>query len=49
MPEKTTELHNRLLAWRKDINAPLPTLNKGDTAAPEAKKKAKGKKKAAVD
>src|SRR4029077_5953231 len=49
MPEKTKELHDRLLAWRKEINAPLPTPNKGDTAAPEAKKKVKGKKKAAAD
>jgi len=25
MPEKTTELHNRMLAWRKELGAPVPT------------------------
>jgi arylsulfatase A-like enzyme len=49
MPEKTKELHNRLLAWRKEINAKLPTPNQGQSPPPEAKKKAKGKKKAAAD
>src|SRR6185295_6589003 len=45
MPDKTRDLHNRLLAWRKQINAPLPTPN---TPQPQAEggKKAKGKKKA---
>jgi hypothetical protein len=49
MPEKTKELHNRLLAWRKETNAKLPTPNKGESPPPEAKKKAKGKKKTAND
>jgi len=25
MPEKTKELHNRMLAWRKELGAPVPT------------------------
>ena len=25
MPEKTKELHQRMLAWRKAVNAPVPT------------------------
>jgi arylsulfatase A-like enzyme len=49
MPEKTKEMHDRLLAWRKDVKAPLPTANKGEAPPPEAKKKAKGKKKAVAD
>jgi len=27
MPEKVKELHARLVAWRKEISAPMPTLN----------------------
>jgi arylsulfatase A-like enzyme len=45
MPDKTRELHNRLLAWRKEINAPLPTPNKPSAASSDAPK-AKGKRKA---
>lgn len=51
MPEKAKELHDRMIAWRKDIGAKLPTPNTPTkkTAAPgdTAKKKDKGKKKAA--
>ncbi len=46
MPDKTRELHNRLLAWRKEINAPMPTPNKPGAAQPDEAKKGKGKKKA---
>jgi len=46
MPDKTRELHNRLLAWRKEINAPLPTPNKPGEGRPVEAKKGKGKKKA---
>lgn len=42
-PEKTAELHARLLAWRKDIGAKMPTKNDGSDLP--AKKKGKGKKK----
>jgi arylsulfatase A-like enzyme len=45
MPDKTRELHNRLLAWRKEINAPMPTPNTPQPQS-DAGKKGKGKKKA---
>jgi hypothetical protein len=28
MPDKTRELHDQMIAWRKAINAPLPALKK---------------------
>ena len=44
-PDKAKELHARLIAWRQETKAPMPTPNKaGDGAAAPAKKKAgKGK------
>jgi arylsulfatase A-like enzyme len=48
MPEKTKELHAKLVAWRQAINAPMPTPNQGDTrpaAKPKLGKKAKAKAK----
>ena len=45
-PEKTRELHTRLLAWRADIKAPMPTKN--EAAADSAPKKKKGGKKKAA-
>ncbi len=46
MPDKTKELLARLVAWRKEVNAPMPTKN-DVTAAPKIeKKKGKGKGKA---
>ena len=47
-PDKAKELHERLIAWRKETKAPMPTPNKpgADEAAPAAKKTGKGKKKA---
>jgi arylsulfatase A-like enzyme len=27
IPEKTKELHDKMLAWRKELNAPMPTKN----------------------
>jgi arylsulfatase A-like enzyme len=47
MPEKTRELHDRLIAWRQDVKAPMPTKNDGKTAIP--KKKARTKKAADDD
>ncbi len=47
MPEKAKELHDRLVAWRTELNAPMPTKNDGSAAKPKARGKAKGKKKAA--
>jgi arylsulfatase A-like enzyme len=45
MPDKTKELHTRLLAWRAATNAPMPTKNSAG-AAEEPKKKKGGKKRA---
>ena len=42
-PAKAKELHARLVAWRTEVHAPMPTKNDGDAAPPEAK--GKGKKK----
>ena len=41
-PQKTQELYTRLVAWRKDVNAPMPTKNDG-APAPDKKKKNKAK------
>jgi arylsulfatase A-like enzyme len=45
MPDKAKELHARLTAWRKEVNAPMPKPNKPSEAAPAAPKGKKGKKK----
>ena len=45
MPDKTKELHAKMLAWRAAVNAPMPKPNK-DLAQPPAQKKAKRKNKA---
>ena len=44
MPDKARQLHARLVAWRTEVNAPMPTQNDG-TAPPKAKAKKKGKRK----
>ena len=50
-PDKAKELHERLLAWRKELNAPMPTPNpdygKPTTTRPDVGTKAKrgGRKK----
>lgn len=46
MPEKASELHNKLVSWRKEINAPMPTKNDPQTTKADTTKKGKGKKKA---
>ena len=43
LPERTAELHARLVAWRKATNAPMPTPNAAVAEAPAAKR---GKKRA---
>ncbi len=43
-PAKAKELHAKLVAWRQEINAPMPTPNQA--AGAEAKKKKGGKRKA---
>ena len=46
MPDKTSELHAKMLAWREAIKAPMPTKNDGSAPAPV--KKAERKKKDAA-
>ena len=48
MPDKTKELHARLIAWRKETNAPMPAKNDGK-ASESPKKKGRGKKKPEVE
>jgi arylsulfatase A-like enzyme len=50
-PDKAKELHERLIAWRKETNAPMPTPNKPEAgaAAQSAKKNGKGKAKKAAE
>lgn len=43
MPDKTKELHARLVAWRKEVNAPMPTKNDGSAAVGTPKKKGRRK------
>jgi arylsulfatase A-like enzyme len=46
-PEKAKELHARLVAWRAEVKAPMPTKNDGRSLPqpkPKAKTKAKKKK-----
>ncbi|MDB6026666.1 MAG: Choline-sulfatase, partial [Verrucomicrobiales bacterium] len=43
-PEKTKELHAKLLAWQKEIHAPMPTPNtEKDTGLTKKKKKKQSK------
>jgi arylsulfatase A-like enzyme len=42
-PERTRALHARLTAWRREIQAPMPTPNAGAAAAPAAKADKAGK------
>lgn len=46
LPEKTQELHSRLVAWRNEVKAPMPTKNDGKNALAKPKRK---KAKAAAD
>ncbi len=45
MPDKAKELHTRLVAWRKEVNAPMPTKNDGTAAPAKARKNDTGGKK----
>ena len=42
MPDKAKELHNRLIEWRKQVNAPMPTKN-DPASSNKPKKNARGK------
>jgi arylsulfatase A-like enzyme len=44
MPDRAKEMHARLVAWRNDIKAPMPTKNGPDTK-PVTKEKGKNKNK----
>lgn len=46
-PDKLDELKTKMLAWRKSINAPMPTANDGKSSEPRQTKKGKNKKKKA--
>lgn len=43
-PDKTKELHDRLVAWRAEVKAPMPTKNNGE-AVPKKKGKRPRRKK----
>ena len=42
MPDKTQDLHARLVAWRAAVKAPMPAKNDGAVAKPKARGKGKG-------
>lgn len=44
MPEKAKELRDRLVAWRTEVNAPMPTKNNGEPSATKSRGQGKGKK-----
>ncbi|MEQ1829750.1 MAG: sulfatase [Pirellula sp.] len=44
MPDKTKELHAKLLAWRKQVDAPMPTKNLAPPVDPTPKKNNRNKK-----
>lgn len=43
MPDKAKEMHNRLIAWRSEVKAPMPIKNQGEPAKSKANDKPKGK------
>lgn len=43
-PTKTKQMYDRLVAWRTEVNAPMPTKNEGEDRKPKAQRN--GKKKA---
>jgi arylsulfatase A-like enzyme len=45
--EKAKELHGRLVAWRAEVNAPMPTKNDGSDVPAKPKRGGKNKKAAA--
>lgn len=49
MPEKARELHDRLMAWRAAIKAPMPAKNDGSVPHSRKEGKGKGKKKEQED
>jgi len=49
MPDKVKELHDRMLQWRQEVGAKLPTKNTDQKPADTGTKKKKKKKKAAEE
>jgi arylsulfatase A-like enzyme len=49
MPDKAKALHTKLVAWRAEVNAPMPTKNGATTDEEPAKKRGKGKRKQAKE
>jgi arylsulfatase A-like enzyme len=49
MPDKVKELHDRLIAWRAEVNAPMPTKNDGATTVPKNKGQGNRKKSRKVE
>lgn len=45
MPDKTKELHDKMIAWRDALKAPMPTPNTNDTSKVKIRKKGRGAKK----
>ncbi len=43
LPEKAKELYARLVAWRAEMHAPMPTKNESVGAGPKSNSKGKGK------
>lgn len=43
MPDKARELHDRLIAWRSEVDAPMPTKNVGEPSPSKVRVKGKGK------
>jgi arylsulfatase A-like enzyme len=41
-PERARELHDRLVAWRKSVSAPMPARREGGSAGPAKKKAGRG-------
>lgn len=44
LPEKARELHGRLVAWRAEVKAPMPTKNDDEPVQPKAKGQGRNKK-----
>jgi len=44
MPDKTKELHAKMLAWREAIHAPMPTPNTNDTSTVKVRAKKRNRK-----
>lgn len=48
LPDKTAELHARLVEWREEVKAPMPTKNEGNAKPPKKKAKRKNARKKAA-